>query len=198
MKLKHAAVLISVALLAACGGGTRDGDVRFLGSLPLTSGQKDTRAVQTLCPGCHTAIEVGKTRCEEKKCKAYMKWSEKYDCPSCRGSGTCPACTMMEQANGDCYNCKGSGVLIFQGQSPDCPNCKGSKKCPTCKGTMKCPDCEGNKTISQAIVKARAAKFVGKGEDDGLPPSDPRSPVPAEKKDDAKKDAAAPPTEEKK
>ena len=197
MKLKHAAVLFSVALLAACGGGKQEGDVRFLGTMPVTAGQKDNRKVETYCPGCKEPLAIDTARhTENKKCKIDINWSGNYRCPSCRGTGDCAACTAMEQANGDCYNCKGLGVLIFQGQSPDCPNCKGAKKCPICKGTTKCTDCGGSKMISKEIVKARAAKFVSK--DGDLPDSDPRPPVEKPKDDMPKKDGAAPPAEEKK
>lgn len=195
MKLKHAAVLITVALLAACGGGKQEGDVRFLGSMPLTAKEKDTRSVQVFCPNCHEPTEVDRARCENKKCKVDMHWSAEYRCPSCQGSGVCASCSVLEQANGDCYNCKGSGILIFQGATVDCPNCKGSKKCPICKGNMKCTDCGGNKTLAKDVIKSRSAKS------DGLPESDARPPVEKKdesKKEEPKKEGAAPPAEEKK
>ncbi len=127
-----------------------------------------------------------------------MSWRADYRCPSCKGSGNCPACSEMEQSRGDCYNCRGQGVLIFQGQSPECPNCKGTKKCPICKGSMKCDYCDGTGKVAKDIVKAKSAKFAGGREDNEPPPSDPR---PVDKKDDTtkeepKKDAA--PSETKK
>ena len=198
MKLKHAAVLISVALLAACGVGKQEGEVRFIGTVPLTSGMKDLRTVQTYCPGCGDPIAVDTARCPNKKCKVDMTWRPEYKCPSCQGSGNCPACYMMEQ-KGECYNCKGQGVLIFGGQSATCPNCKGTKVCPICKGTRKCDACGGEGKIGKEIVKAKAAKWVNK--EDGLPDSDPRPPV--EKKDEMpkeepKKDTGTAVPEEKK
>lgn len=198
MKLKHAAVLMAVAVLAACGGGKQDGIVQFIGFTPVTANQKDIRTYQTFCPGCKDPIAVDTARCPKKSCKTDMVWKADYRCASCQGSGICAACLIMEQPNGDCYNCKGLGHLIYAGQSPECPNCKGSKKCPTCKGSTKCDACNGEKKIAKDVVKTKAAKFVNK-DDAELPPSDPRPPDP--KKDEApkeepKKDAAAP--EEKK
>jgi len=197
MKLKHAAVLMSVAVLAACGGGKQEGDVRFLGFTPVTANQKDNRSVQVFCPNCHEAIEIDKARCENKKCKADLKWSAEYRCPSCHGSGVCAACSILEQGGGDCYNCKGQGVLIYAGKSPTCPNCKGSKQCPTCKGSKKCDFCGGEGKLAKEVVKTKAAKFVNK--DEGLPESDARPPVkPEEKKDMPKDEKKEEPKEEPK
>lgn len=186
MKLKHAAVLAATVFLAACGGGKQEGDVRFLGFTPVTANQKDVRGVQTFCPNCHEPMEVDKARCENKKCKTDVAWPKEYRCPYCQGSGRCPACTAMEQS-GECYNCKGQGVLIYAGKSPNCPNCKGSQKCPTCKGSRSCDFCEGKGTIAKEVVKAKASKFINK--DDGLPESDARPPVKPEEKKDMPKDA---------
>jgi hypothetical protein len=186
MKLRHLATLASVLVLAACGGGKLEGDVRFIGFAPVTSKDKDVREVRTFCPGvCREPIAVDTARCTNKRCKAEIHWSNDYRCPSCQGTGHCSACSSMEQTNGECYNCKGQGVLIYAGQSPECPNCKGTKKCPVCKGFQKCDYCDGTGKIGKDIVKAKAAKFVGGT--DGLPDSDPRPPV--EKKDEAPKDA---------
>lgn len=195
MKLKHAAVLASVLLLAACGAGKQEGEVRFLGFAPVTSPvterEKDVREIHTYCPSCGDPIAVDTNRCPNKRCKAEMTWAKEYRCPSCKGSKICAACSSMEQANGDCYNCKGQGVLIFQGQSPECPNCKGTKKCPICKGSMKCDYCEGTGVIVKDVVKAKSARFAGGRDDNDLPPSDPKD-LPKKDdmpKDDAKKDA---------
>ncbi len=198
MKLKHAAVLASVLLLAACGAGKMEGEVVFTGFAPVTSKDKDVREIHTYCPNplCHEPIAVGKAKCENKRCKQEMSWAKEYRCPSCKGSGYCPACSEMEQSKGECYNCKGQGVLVFQGQSPECPNCKGTKKCPVCKGSLKCDYCDGTGKLSNDIVKAKSAKFLP-GSDDGLPPSDAKDPAPTKKddmpkdtpKDDPKKDA---------
>jgi len=185
MKLKHAAVLLATAFLAACGGGKQEGIVTFVGFAPVTANDKDIRAVETRCPGCGDPIAVDTARCPNKKCKTDMAWSKEYRCPSCQGSGICAACTAMEQTKGECYNCKGEGVLIYAGKSPVCPNCKGNKVCPVCKGTRKCDQCTGG-MISKDVVKAKAAKFVNK--DDGLPESDARPPVkPEEKKEEGDK-----------
>lgn len=185
MKLKHAAFLASVLVLAACGGGKQEGDVRFIGFAPVTSKDKDVREVRTYCPNCGDKLEVDKLKCPNKRCKAEVKWSDKYNCPSCRATGHCAACTTMEQVKGQCYNCKGQGDLIYNGQSRECPNCKGAKACPICKGSQKCDYCDGSGKVAKEIVKAKSAKFHGSAADDELPPSDPR---PVEKKDDAPKE----------
>ena len=189
MKLKHAAVVLALAFLAACGGGKPEGIVNFVGFAPVTANDKDVRAVQTFCPGCKEPIAVDTARHKEnKKCNIDIAWTGPYRCPSCQGSGICAACTAMEQTKGECYNCKGEGVLIYAGKSPTCPNCKGNKVCPTCKGTRKCDNCVDGK-VAKDTVKGKAAKFVSK--DGDLPDSDPRPPADATKTD-------APKTEEKK
>lgn len=191
MKLTHAAILAAVAVLAGCGGGKQDGIVVSIGTTPVTVNDKDIRTFQTFCPGCKAPIAVDTARHTDKKCKTDMVWRADYRCAPCKGTGDCNACVLMEQMEkGDCYNCKGEGVLIFAGQSPTCPNCKGNKKCPTCKGSRKCDACSGSGKVAKETVKTKAAKFVG-GEE-GLPDSDPRPPV----KEDEKKDA--PKTEEPK
>jgi len=185
MKLKHAAVLLATLFLAACGGGKQEGIVNFVGFAPVTANDKDVRAVQTFCPGCNEPLAVDTARHKEnKKCNIDMAWTGPYRCPSCQGSGICAACTAMEQTRGECYNCKGEGVLIYAGKSPTCPNCKGNKVCPICKGSRKCDLCNGEKTIPKEVVKAKAAKFVSK--DGDLPDSDPRPPD--TKKDEKKEE----------
>ena len=197
MKLKHAAVLLATLFLAACGGGKQEGIVTFVGFAPVTANDKDVRAVQTFCPNCKEPLAVDTARHKEnKKCNIDMAWTGPYRCPSCQGSGICAACTAMEQTRGECYNCKGEGVLIYAGKSPTCPNCKGNKVCPICKGSRKCDQCNGEKTIPKEVVKAKAAKFVSK--DGDLPDSDPRPPD--TKKDEKKEegDKKEEPKEEKK
>jgi len=187
MKLKHAAVLLAAAFLAACGGGKQEGVVTFVGFAPVTANDKDIRTVETRCPGCGEPLEVDTARHKEnKKCNIDMVWAKDYRCPSCQGSGICAACTAMEQTKGECYNCKGEGVLIYAGKSPTCPNCKGNKVCPICKGTRKCDQCNGEKVITKEVVKAKAAKFVRK--DGDLPDSDPRPPDKGADKKEEKKD----------
>ena len=187
MKLKHAAVLLATLSLAACGGGKQEGIVNFVGFAPVTANDKDVRAVQTFCPGCNEPLAVDTARHKEnKKCNIDMAWTGPYRCPSCQGSGICAACTAMEQTRGECYNCKGEGVLIYAGKSPTCPNCKGNKVCPICKGTRKCDQCNGEKVITKEVVKAKAAKFVSK--DGDLPDSDPRPPDKGADKKEEKKD----------
>lgn len=201
MKLKHAAFLASVLVLAACGSGKQEGEVRFIGIAPVNAKDKDIRQVETRCPGCGDPIAVDTAKCANKKCKTEMSWAKDYRCPSCKGTGRCAACTAMEQTKGECYNCKGQGILIFNGQTPECPNCKGTAKCPVCKGSTNCDFCGGTGRVGKDVVKAKAARFVGGRDDNELPPSDPRSPVDAPKaapkdapkdapKEEPKKDAA--------
>jgi hypothetical protein len=202
MKLKHAAFLASVLLLAACGGGKQEGDVRFIGLAPVNAKDKDVREVRTHCPGCGDPIAVDTAKCPKKSCKTEIHWSNDYRCPSCRGSGRCTACSLMEQNKGACYNCK-DGYLVYQGQSPECPNCKGTAKCPVCKGSTNCDFCGGTGKVGKEIVKAKSAKFAAGGkEDNELPPSDARPPVDVPKdapkdapKEEPKKDAAPAPVE---
>jgi hypothetical protein len=188
MKLFQAALFLAAAFLAGCGGGIPEGDVRFIGFAPVTSKDKDVRSVGTFCPNCHDPMEIDKAdekgvknRCEKKSCRTKVVWAETYKCPSCQGSGRCAACTAMEQWKGECYNCRGQGVLIYAGQSPNCPNCKGSKQCPICKSTQKCDYCEGTGKVAKEVVKNRAAKASG----NELPESDSKTP---EKKEEPKKE----------
>jgi hypothetical protein len=191
MKLSHLAVLMAAAFLAGCGGGLPEGDVRFIGFAPVTAKDKDVRAVQTFCPNCHEPMAIDqegdkgvKNRCENKKCRTKVVWSDSYKCPSCQGSGRCAACTQMEQGKGECYNCRGQGVLIYAGQSPNCPNCKGSKQCPICKSSQKCDYCEGTGKVAKEVVKTRAAK----GSVNELPESDSKpAPKTEEKKEEQPK-----------
>ena len=181
MKLKHAAVVLATAFLAACGGGKQEGIVTFVGFAPVTANDKDIRTIETRCPGCNEPLEIDTARHKEnKKCNIDMAWAKEYRCPSCQGSGICGACLTMEQTKGECYNCKGEGVLIYAGKSPTCPNCKGNKVCPLCKGTRKCDQCDKG-YISKETVKAKAAKFVRK--DGDLPDSDPRPPADTKKEE---------------
>lgn len=195
MKLKLAALAIlaagSTLLFTGCGGGKQDGVVVSVGFTPVTVNDKDVRTFQTFCPGCKKPIAVDTARCpDKKKCNTDIVWKAEYRCAPCKGSGDCNACVLMEQTKGQCYNCKGEGSLIFAGQAPTCPNCKGNKVCPTCKGSRKCDSCQGSGKVAKDIVKTKAAKFVGGDSDNELPPSDARPPVdkPAEKKDEAPKE----------
>jgi hypothetical protein len=117
-----------------------------------------------------------------------IKWADSYTCGSCQGSGRCTACRLLEQKDGKCFNCSGAGVKVFQGKSPACPNCKGEKSCPICKGSQKCDLCQGTGKVGKDAVKAMVPK--GESEEESAAPA----PAPAE----GKKDAAAPPAEEKK
>lgn len=191
MKMTRAAVVLSVALMAACGGGKQDGVVKFRGLTPITSIQlsKDTRKVETSCPGCGTALEIDTAKCPKKKsCGAQISWKDSYPCGSCRGSGVCGACLQMEQHDGKCYNCKGLGILSYLGKTKVCPNCKEKKVCPLCAGNRKCDSCVGSGKVGKDVVKERAKKSLDHPpeEDDTspLPPKDDKSQKTEEKQPD--------------
>jgi hypothetical protein len=186
-----AAAILAASLLAACGGGRQEGIVKFRGIPPQSALQlaKDVRQVTTQCPHCLRPTEVDTAVCPEKTCKGQIKWADSYTCGSCQGTGRCTACKMLEQKDGKCFNCDGSGVKVYLGKSPACPNCKGEKTCPICKGNGKCDSCQGTGKVSKDVVKDRAKKSMPAGEEAAAP-------APAAK-EEPKKDAA-PPAEEKK
>lgn len=153
--------------LAACGSGKQQGMVAYQGAPPYSAAQKakDGRTIRTYCPNCKQPLDFGSERCGQKPCKELrIGWKESYTCWSCDGSGRCQACVMREQRDGKCSNCKGTGILTFQGKTPDCPDCKGKKTCAICDGSMKCDYCTGGKVTAEQI-KARAAKS-GASEDE--------------------------------
>ncbi len=184
MRLKHAIVLLAAAALGACGGGKQDGMVSWKGQTPNTSLQKDTRSVSTHCPGCRQWLEWGTERCPDKKfCDTRIFWQSAYPCPSCRGSGVCSACVMMEQLpDGKCYNCKGTGNLVYKGKAPDCASCKGKGGCAVCTGSKKCDYCEGAGKIPADTVKSRAAVARAAGKDEDAAPAKPEEKKPEEAK----------------
>ena len=203
MKLSNAIVLLAVAALAACGpSGRQEGVVKFKGSTPNTSLQKakgDNRELSTYCPVCGRAVDPGTSPCPDKKgCNVQITWTGPYACGACKGSGRCSACYWMEQlADGNCYNCKGSGQRIYLGKSVDCPDCKGKGKCPICEGKKECDYCSGSGKLSYDLVKERAKKAAKASTDDDDKPA----PAPAPKKEEKKPEEKKPeekPSEEKK
>lgn len=182
MRLRDAWLWVGAAALSACGGGVQDGVVQFLGPSPNTGKQlaQDVRSIKTACPGCGRALELGTERCPDRKtCDARVRWANAYRCGYCRGSGACPACFLMEQPDGKCFNCKGNGYITYLGKSPPCPNCATGKDakpgaCPVCKGSRKCDFCAGEGKVSADIVKQRAAKAAAAtGEESGGAPTAP-------------------------
>ena len=161
------AIPAALSALAACGSGRPDGLVIYRGTAPTTAlvKAKDNRTIQTFCPGCKNPIEFGAARCTVKRCETQIGWKNKYACWSCTGTGLCTACVHMGQADGKCFNCKGSGILTYQGKTPDCPNCAGKKVCPICEGSKNCDLCKGEKTVPAEVVKAKAARAGGSGEE---------------------------------
>lgn len=209
MKLSRGLILLASVALAACGTGKPDGIVAFHGFPPNTSKQNEKlkaakviREYTTACPGCGKEIEYGKTKCPGKACQAQISWPKTYTCASCKGTGLCNACVWMDQPTGECYNCRGKGDLIINGQARDCPNCKGKKACPICvqpdgRGNMKCDWCKGEGKVSEDFVKAHLRK--GASEDDDTKPEEkkPEEKKPEEKKPEEKKPDEKP-SEEKK
>jgi hypothetical protein len=196
MRLKNVLVLLAAASLAACGGGKQEGLVSFKGQNPNTSLQKDNRSVSTHCPGCLRPIEIGTDRCPDKKgCDTRILWRDSYRCPSCQGSKACQACVMMEQLpDGKCFNCKGSGNLVYFGKAPECASCKGKGACPICKGSKQCDDCQGVGKIPAETVKSRAAAGLKASKEDDSAPAKPEAP----KAEAPKAEEAKPAAEEKK
>lgn len=180
MRLKVAIVALGAAALAACGGGTPEGVVKFYGLTPNTSKQLagDARGVATYCPGpCQRPMEVGTARCPDRKyCDVKIKWREDYRCAYCAGTKVCRACEVMEQADGSCYYCKGAKTIAYAGKAPECSNCKGTGKCPVCKGSRNCDWCEGSGKVPATVVKDRAAKRAASSREED------EKPKPEEKK----------------
>ena len=177
MRLITALALPLVLSLAACGAGKPEGVVRFTGLAPNTAAQKakDNRAVRTTCPNplCMNPIAFGATKCNVKNCETVMSWDAKkegYGCPSCNSSGVCSACVLLEQNDGKCFDCAGTGSKVYLGKSPDCPNCKGKKMCPICEGSRKCDYCKGAGKLDAETVKALVEKSAPpKGDEEAKP-----------------------------
>ncbi len=170
MRLTAALAIPLLLSLAACGGGKPKGVVKFSGLAPNTTAQKgkDNRAVATSCPNCRNTLAFGTTKCGVKNCETVLTWEKSYPCPSCQATGTCSACTLLEQQDGKCFDCAGNGVKTYAGKSPECPNCKGKKVCPICDGSKKCEYCKGEGKLDDATVQGLAAKAAPKaGEEEG-------------------------------
>lgn len=198
MRLGIALAALAAASLAACGGGKQEGVVKFRGSTPNTSVQKAkfVREYETFCPNCGKEVAWGKTTCidpatntKRRSCEGVIfEWPKELTCGSCKGTGQCDACAMMDQlANGECYNCRGKGDLIRQGQAKECPNCKGKMVCPICEGSKKCDWCKGAGKVGAEFVKTKIKKTAV--EDDLLPEKEKKIDDKKEdKKDDKKTD----------
>lgn len=166
MRSKIPAVLVWVAGLAACGGGSQDAVVRFSGLTPNAASQqtKDTRKVTTACPGCGK-YKGDLERCDDKKkCDTRIKWDASYPCGFCHGTKACNACVMMEQKDGKCFYCKGEGVLPYKGAPSECRNCKAKKVCPVCAGSQKCDFCKGEGRLTKAQVQELAKASAATGD----------------------------------
>jgi hypothetical protein len=169
-----------VLTLAACGSGKQQGTVTYKGAPPYSAAQKanDKRTIKTYCPKCKSPLDFGSPKCTQKPCKELqISWRESYTCWTCDGSGRCQACIMREQRDGKCSNCKGTGILTFQGKTPECPDCKGKGTCAVCNGTQKCDYCEGGKVPAE-LVKKRAVSSGASTEEDEPKKAEP-APAPA-------------------
>ncbi len=174
------ALIFLAAFMGACGRG-QDGVVRMRGFTPNSGLQKDTREIFTYCPSCNIQIEAGTERCQGKRCNSRIDWDEKYPCSYCGATGKCRACFLMEKDGGKCFNCKGAGFLTYQGRTPQCPDCKGSKVCTVCKGSQKCDYCGGESAIALSVLKERARK-PGEVKEESVGEEKPEAPKPAEEK----------------
>lgn len=202
MRLGTAFTTVLALSLAACGAGNQEGIVKFRGSTPNTALQKTkmVREFETFCPNCGKPLAFGATKCPDRRTCEGQKftWATSYVCGSCKGTGQCGACMWMDQPDGQCYNCRGKGDLILEGQARECPNCKGKKVCPICDGSKKCDFCKGDKKVGAEVVKAHLKKgSLASG--DEPPPSDERKedkktepkkeePKPEDKKDEKKEE----------
>lgn len=175
MRLTAALALPLVLSLAACGGGKPKGVVRFQGLPPNSAAQKakDTRTVSVVCPGCLSSISFGADKCGRKNCVDRLIWDKSFTCPSCNGGGGCGACALLEQQDGKCFDCAGTGIKTYAGKTPECPNCKGKKVCPVCEGSKKCDYCKGEGKLDDAAVRDLSAKSAPKAESEDAPPPAP-------------------------
>jgi hypothetical protein len=170
---------LCLLVLAACGDPP-EGKVRYFGKTPDTNAYEmdeegnwvDNRYVKTYCPWCEQRIEPGTLNCpDEEQCGCEeIVWPDDYNCWWCGGTGDCKACIHMEQIDlkGKCYNCKGEGVIAFEGKARPCPNCKDTGVCPICKGTMKCDICKGEKTVGNDVISKRHVEITE--EEQFIPP----------------------------
>ena len=175
MRLTAALAPILILSLAACGGGKPKGVVNFIGLPPNSAAQKakDPRAVIVTCPGpCYKKdgskdpIPFGAVSCGIKNCVEKLAWDKSFTCPSCNGGGSCSACRLLEQHDGKCFDCAGTGIKTYAGKTPECPNCKGKKVCPICEGSKKCDYCKGEGKLDDAAVQALTNKSAAKPESD--------------------------------
>ncbi|HEX7900820.1 MAG TPA: hypothetical protein VF950_23890 [Planctomycetota bacterium] len=175
MRLTAALALPLILSLAACGGGKPKGVVRFTGLAPNSAAQKakDPRVVTVTCPGsCEkkdgtkVPISFGAENCGTKGCIEKLLWDKSFTCPSCNGGGSCSACALLEQKDGKCFDCAGTGIKTYAGKTPECPNCKGKKVCPICEGSKKCDYCKGEGKLDDATVRDLASKAAPKPESD--------------------------------
>ncbi|MBI2899449.1 MAG: hypothetical protein HYY17_04650 [Planctomycetes bacterium] len=160
--------LLPVALLAACGGQP-SGAVRFMGGPRIRSADPDNRAAESYCLTCGTKAYIGISKCPNGKCQQKLTWSETYPCGFCGATGDCRACRVLDQAGSACFNCKGTGVITYEGRTPQCPQCKGTGKCGICAGSGKCDLCKGNKKLTKTEVEELVKKLDKKGGEEAKP-----------------------------
>jgi len=104
---------------------------------------------------------------------------------------------MDQMATGECYNCRGKGDLILQGQGKPCPNCAGKKLCPICEGSKRCDWCKGGGKVGAEFVKTKLKKSAS-GDENLLPDEKrPEEKKPEEKKAEEKKPEEKKPEEKK-
>ncbi len=159
MRLNLAVLALGAALVAGCG---RQGDVAvvYKGQTPTNTKVKDDRSVEFRCPACGKSANADAQKCS---CGAKISWAKaERPCGYCQGTGDCSACRLMNQSDGNCYNCRGKGYLTVLGKTPACPNCKqeggkGDGKCASCRkvGAGKCDFCDGKGVVGLDALKQR-------------------------------------------
>jgi hypothetical protein len=160
------AAVVATALFVGCSPSAKV-SVVWKGTTPATAAAKDVRAIDFKCPACGTAVTPGAQQCSIKECRSKIQWPDEFACGYCAGTGDCPTCKMMNQTDGKCYNCAGSGTMALGsigsvpiGKTAACPNCKQTGKCPTCSKSSpgKCDFCKGDKKVSQAELAKHMAE----------------------------------------
>ncbi|GEM_PF-5193270 len=161
--------LVPVALLAACGSKPT-GLVKFSGFAPIRPQDTDSRTAIPYCGACGTKVDLGASKCKNAKCLEPLAWAESWGCGFCGASGECRPCRLLDQRDFQCSNCRGKGVLTYEGRSPKCPQCDGTGKCPMCKGTGKCDQCGGNRKMTRdQVAKLLKDRETKKDKDETQP-----------------------------
>ena len=153
-------VSLCLGVFAVSCGGQPSGAVRFTGGPRVRAQDTDNRVAISYCMTCGTKVYIGVSKCSNGKCQEKLTWAESYSCGFCGGTGECRTCRILDQKDGACFNCKGAGVISYEGRTPPCPQCKGTGKCPICTGSGKCDICKGNKKLTKDDVETLVKKAL--------------------------------------